>query len=106
MRISDCSSDVCSSDLADGTGDTSFASPGINFGTVFAITPQPDGKVLVGGSFSTAGGVARKNAARLNADGTLDTTFVDPNFSSTVHAFALQPDGKVRSEEHTLNSSH
>src|SRR3546814_15650726 len=80
---------------ADGTRDTSFASPGINFGTVFAITPQPDGKVLVGGSFSTAGGVASQNAARLNAAGTLHTTLVATAFSSYVPASPLQPHGKV-----------
>ena len=38
-----------------------------------AIAVQPDGKVLVGGNLSTAGGVAY--LVRLNADGSIDSTF-------------------------------
>ncbi|HSS18996.1 MAG TPA: DUF4214 domain-containing protein [Pyrinomonadaceae bacterium] len=68
-------------------------------GTVWAVVVQPDGKVLIGGEFTTIspnGGapVARNRIARLNADGTLDTAF-NPNANNTVFAIALQADGSV-----------
>ena len=61
---------------------------------VFATAIQPDGKILIGGSFSTVLGVTRNNIARLNTDGTLDTTF-NPNADSDVYAIAVQADGKI-----------
>ena len=63
-------------------------------GLVVAIAVQPDGKTLIGGSFTTVLGVTRNNIARLNTDGTLDTTF-DPNANNTVYAIAVQADGKI-----------
>ncbi|MBS1796920.1 MAG: VCBS repeat-containing protein [Acidobacteria bacterium] len=68
-------------------------------GKVGKVAVQPDGKVLVGGQFTAIGGVRRNSLARLNADGTVDTTFV-PYFNAfptqqTVNAIALQPDGKI-----------
>lgn len=46
--------------------------------TVFpsALATQSDGKVLIGGGFSQVNGEGRNTMARLNADGSLDTTFV------------------------------
>jgi uncharacterized delta-60 repeat protein len=55
---------------------------------------QADGKVLIGGSFTTVGGVTRNYVARLNTDGTVDTGF-NPNANNTVFGFAVQADGKV-----------
>ena len=55
---------------------------------------QPDGKILIGGIFTSVLGVARSNIARLNADGTLDTAF-NPNANATVHSIAVQADGKI-----------
>ena len=52
-------------------------------GYVVATAVQPDGKILIGGNFTTVLGVARNNIARLNTDGTLDTAF-DPNATSAV----------------------
>ena len=40
-----------------------------------ATAVQPDGKILIGGVFTTVLGVTRNNIARLNTDGTLDTAF-------------------------------
>ena len=42
---------------------------------VVATAVQPDGKILIGGDFTSVLGVARNNIARLNTDGTLDTGF-------------------------------
>jgi uncharacterized delta-60 repeat protein len=80
----------------DGSLDTSF-NPGTGPNLlVRAVAVQPDGKVLIGGSFTTVGGVTRNRIARLNADGSLDAGF-DPGMgaSSWVDAVAVQSDGKV-----------
>ena len=85
---------------ADGSLDNTFNSGGAGFGTgtptIYAIVPTADGKILVGGIFTTYNGVARKNILRLNADGTLDTSF-DPGTgpSNSVFAMAVQTDGKI-----------
>jgi uncharacterized delta-60 repeat protein len=63
-------------------------------GSVLATAIQPDGKILIGGRFTTVMGVARNNIARLNTDGTLDMAF-DPNANSDVHSIAVQADGKI-----------
>src|SRR5438034_3008197 len=44
-------------------------------GLVLATTVQEDGKVIVGGYFSSVHGVVRNNLARLNADGSVDETW-------------------------------
>ncbi len=78
----------------DGTVDPSFVPPSnlTNSDRVLALAVQPDGKILVAGSFNDSG----VNIARLNADGSRDTTFaVAGGFSGTVNALALQSDGKI-----------
>lgn len=39
---------------------------------VLSIALQPDGKILIGGVFTTMGGVTRNHMARLNANGSFD----------------------------------
>jgi uncharacterized delta-60 repeat protein len=73
---------------------------GPNGSTVDVVVVQPDGKILIGGTFSSVLGVPRNHIARLNSDGTLDTAFDanasgDPNTSPTVTAIAVQVDGKI-----------
>jgi uncharacterized delta-60 repeat protein/uncharacterized repeat protein (TIGR01451 family) len=65
-------------------------------GTVWAVAPQSDGKVVIGGDFTTVGGVPRSRVARLNADGSLDTSF-DPllGANSTVRTLLVQADGHI-----------
>jgi uncharacterized delta-60 repeat protein/uncharacterized repeat protein (TIGR01451 family) len=85
----------------DGSVDTSF-DPGQGAdGTVYAIAVYPTntiygGKVLIGGNFSTVGGVSRRGIARLNVDGSLDTSF-DPGSGANdvVRAVVIQSDGRV-----------
>jgi uncharacterized delta-60 repeat protein len=79
----------------DGTLDSAFGTTtgGAN-NTVSAIAVQADGKIVIGGVFTTVNGVVRNRIARLNADGTLDTTF-DPNANGNVNAIAIQADGKI-----------
>lgn len=76
----------------DGTVD-SF-NPGATGGAVNSIAVQVDGKVLVGGAFTSVASTARNRIARLNPDGTLDTGF-NPNANNYVYSIAVQPDGKV-----------
>src|SRR3974390_2872096 len=70
-------------------------------GSVAAVLVQADGKILVGGSFQSAGGAARSGLARLNPDGSVDQAFdVGGGFfalppSPPGAALALQPDGNV-----------
>src|SRR6266446_5361163 len=55
--------------------DTSF-NPLLNTGAVvYVVAVQPNGRVLIGGTFSSIGGVSVANMARLNTNGTLDTSF-------------------------------
>ena len=52
---------------ADGTLDSGFnPDPGGDYPGVYALALQADGKIMVGGSFSTLGGQARSNIGRLN----------------------------------------
>ncbi len=82
---------------ADGSGDTSF-NPAIDnldyYSSVQSIVLQPDGKVLIGGGFTTVNGVGRTNIARLHPDGTLDTSF-NAAAVGEIEVVALQSDGKV-----------
>lgn len=85
---------------SDGSEDISFVAG--NKGDfsvgVSAITAQPDGKILVGGSFTTFKGTAQKYLIRLNPDGSKDISFDMANafdFSIGVSNITLQPDGKV-----------
>lgn len=86
-----------------GAADPSFADPGAN-SAVNAVAALPDGKVLIGGCFTGLAGTTRTYdyIARLNADGTVDDTFVNPHLAGfwwggcdVVEAIAVQPDGKI-----------
>ncbi len=80
---------------ADGTFDTAF-NPIVGGGVfVNAIALQPDGKILLGGGFSTINGGNRSGIGRINANGTTDTTFRGEVGSGGVNTIALQPDGKI-----------
>jgi len=60
-----------------------------------SVSAQADGKIIIVGSFAQVGSVTRHGVARLNADGSVDTTFSDPGVNSEVKTLAVQPDGKV-----------
>jgi uncharacterized delta-60 repeat protein len=82
------------SDAAPGDVDLSFdAGSGVN-GTVTVVVVQPDGKVIIGGDFTTVKGLTRAGLARLNADGSGDSSF-NPPAGGLITAVALQADGKV-----------
>lgn len=80
--------------------DTSFnpqiSGPVGNTLSVNAIALQEDGKLVIAGAFSQAGGLSRSCIARLNEDGSGDESF-DPGTGADldINAVLLQPDGKV-----------
>lgn len=92
---------------ANGLPDTSFReptfapTPGQNGVTrARVIRPLASGKILVGGIFGSVNGVARVNVVRLNADGSVDTSFVSPaafvgGAGVEVLGLSLQPDGRI-----------
>lgn len=63
---------------------------------VRTISVQPDGKILIGGAFTSYNSTLRNRIARLNANGSLDTTF-DPGSGADndVTSIAVQTDGKI-----------
>jgi uncharacterized delta-60 repeat protein len=80
----------------DGTLDTTF-NPGTGAsGSVGSVNLQSDGKIIIGGFFTTYNGTSRNRIARLNTDGTLDTTFNPGTGADNLIFFtALQSDGKI-----------
>jgi uncharacterized delta-60 repeat protein len=82
----------------DGTLDPMFdANPSAGAdGPVYAIAVQPDGQIIIGGSFSTVSGKTRHHIARLDEAGIVDPDF-DPNTDGSVYAIAVQasPDHKI-----------
>lgn len=63
---------------------------------LFALALQTDGKLIIGGNFVTYNGVLRNGLARVNSDGSLDTTFdVTSGVNSWVRSLRLQPNGQV-----------
>ena len=82
------------------TADDNFDST-FNIGTgandkVISTTIQSDGKIIIGGYFTSFNGTTRNKIARLNADGTLDSTFnVGTGANNYVYTTTIQSDGKI-----------
>lgn len=82
----------------DGTTDPTFNLALNN--AVSCMTRQTDGKILIGGSFTTPGGATNTTTrlVRLNADLSLDTAFnsaVGAQLAAVVNDVVVQPDGAV-----------
>jgi uncharacterized delta-60 repeat protein len=95
---------------SDGSLDNTFNMNGTglsninnNYDGVTGLTIQNDGKIIIGGLFSSYNGVSCNNIARLNSDGTLDLSFNSGNgiaidgdpLYSIVKTIAIQNDGKI-----------
>ncbi|MNK18861.1 hypothetical protein D3C87_370760 [compost metagenome] len=80
----------------DGSLDTTF-NPGTGFDyTVSTLSIQADGKIIVGGDFTSFNGIPRIRMARLNSDGSLDHSFNSGSyFNNNVSTTAIQADGKI-----------
>ena len=81
---------------SNGSIDTSFLiDTGFDF-YVSSIAVQSDGKILVGGSFTTYDGNYPSHIVRLNSGGSIDTGFVTGNgFNSDVSSIVVQSNGKI-----------
>jgi uncharacterized delta-60 repeat protein len=63
---------------------------------VYAIKVMPDGKILVGGYFMTFDGNPAERILKLNADGSLDTSFQVVNgANNSIFSIDVQSDGKI-----------
>ncbi len=85
--------------LDNGTVDSSFAPVTVDDATLWAVALQTDGKVLIGGIFSSVNGGANPGIARLNPNGSVDSSFQPAGFTrnstSPIRAIAVQSDGKI-----------
>lgn len=81
----------------DGSLDNSFNTGSGPSSGVSTIALQPDGKMVIGGTFDTINGVSRPKIARLNSDGTVDPTYagIGSVSGSEVDALLLQDSGKL-----------
>lgn len=95
---------------SDGSLDTTFGTNGqasysVGSGTdrAYTVTVQPDGKLLLAGTSDTGGFSQDFSIVRLNADGSLDTTFSGNGKATfpvgeendSVRSVAVQSDGRI-----------
>lgn len=81
---------------SDGSLDTTFDPGAAANNRIIPISIQSNGKIIIGGSFTTINGITRNSLARLNSDGSLDTSFdLGTGFNSSPESIAIQSDGKI-----------
>jgi len=83
--------------LTDGTLDPTFNGDEEHY--IYGVELQQDGKIMICGTFQEYNGITQYNVARLNNDGTLDTTFVSYNLPQngsnyTIFDVSICNDGK------------
>jgi uncharacterized delta-60 repeat protein len=82
--------------LSNGTPDDAFDPGSGPSSEILALAVQPDGKILVGGDFTSYNRIPRHRIARLNADGSLDTSFnPEPGPNAQVRSILVKPDGQI-----------
>ena len=80
----------------DGIIDNTFDIGSGPNGSVKSIIFQLDGKILVGGNFTTFNGVSKNYLVRLNSDGSIDNTFdIGAGANNNIRSIILQPNGKI-----------
>ncbi len=75
-----------------GETDVSF-NPALN-GLIRAVATHPDGRLVMGGAFTSILGTTRNRLARLTSNQTLDAGF-NPDVNGTVNGIMLLPDGRM-----------
>jgi uncharacterized delta-60 repeat protein len=86
----------------DGSQDATFnatgSGPSGESVNTLAVRPG-DGKIFLGGNFSTYGGQVRNNVVLANSDGTVDNSLADlggvTDYNPNILAMVVQPDGKI-----------
>jgi uncharacterized delta-60 repeat protein len=95
-----------------GFYDGSNPNPNATSCSITNISIQSDNKIIVAGIFTSFNGIARNNIARLNADGTLDSSFVLPNYPFNtsgnyyINKMLLLPTGKILISGLAYNSTY
>lgn len=84
---------------ADGSLDVTFNQSGSGFSSssIYTISKQSTGKIIISGIFSSYNGTNLSNIVRLNNDGSLDTSF-NPSgsgFDGQVNHHLVLPDDKI-----------
>lgn len=76
-----------------GNPQSSFPPSANNF--VYAIKVLSTGKVMIGGSFTSVNGVSQAYIARLNSDGSLDTSLVNLPLTGAVYDIIEDSSGRI-----------
>lgn len=86
----------------DGTLDASFNPGNIAAnGSIRALAIHSDGKVVLGGEFTTFNGVPFNRIVRLNTDGSIDTNFnIGSGFNDTVLSLQVDVDNRILAAGH------
>src|SRR5262245_31336577 len=86
---------IAAINLSDGSLDTSFKAKVAAGGTVFALLVNADGsRIYLGGAFGSVDGVARRNLAAVNANGSIVDGW-DPVPNGKIHALTFAAGGKT-----------
>ena len=64
-------------------------------GTINAILVQPDRSIIIGGDFTSLGGLTRMRIARLRENGSVDIGFFPTGANDAVRALVRQADGRI-----------
>jgi uncharacterized delta-60 repeat protein len=86
---------LTSTGTAAGGGWTANPPGGATGVRVFDFEVLPDNQVMMGGDFTAVQGSTYDKLARLNTDGTVDTTYTSTSFGSGIRSIARLPDGKL-----------
>ena len=80
-----------------GAWDTGFnPSPNTSNGAIYALARQSNGKLLIGGSFTTFNGATAYRLERLNVNGTLDASWYrSGGVDNTIYATATDASAKI-----------
>lgn len=84
---------------ADGTLDQSFNIGTINIEPqyfIWKVAIQQDGKIIIGGTFTSINNVPQSYLSRLNSDGSIDNSFhIGTGVNYVVFSITTQADGKI-----------
>jgi uncharacterized delta-60 repeat protein len=80
----------------DGNVDTGFNPGTAANAAIRSVSIQSDGKIIIGGDFTTYNGIVVNRIARLHTDGSLDNTFMQGSGTNgSVLSSKIQNDGKI-----------
>ena len=91
---------ITDDDFGPGSFDSSFSIPGgiagaVGAGVVRSMNLLEDGKILIGGSFTSVGGVPRRDHARLQLNGSLDASYTTGSGITGINAMVISGAGKI-----------